>query len=414
MEFTPPELSSVLVSALLAAGVAALVANVLVPLVGEVAVALRALDHPGGRRSHARPVARLGGLAILAGLIFGVGPVSLMEWEAWGSPLPTPELVALLMGTGMVFLVGMVDDVCGVPVWKKFLVQAFAACLIVSLGERWQFEVLGLPGGGQIELGMTSAVLTVLWIIGVTNALNLIDGLDGLATGVAAIIAGSFFAFSLLLDNPFIVVLMGGVVGSCLGFLPHNREPAKIFMGDAGSLTLGFLLATSSVHTGLKSPTAVAILVPLLALGVPVIDTMLVMVVRFIERPHGRAFHRVLRMFHADRNHLHHLLEGQLRTQRRAVRSIYALVGLSSLMALWVALTKSATLGLVLVVVEVVVIALVRHSGLARRAREVSLRRRREIGSDVESDEIAVGAASVAIPAASCHLPPGVVSGTGD
>lgn len=369
----------ILISACVAAGVAALIANLIVPLVTEVAVALRAIDRPGGRKLHAEGVARLGGVAVLVGLLFGTGAVSVIEWVDWGSPLPRQDLVALLLGVGMIFLVGLVDDVTGVASWKKLVVQVIAASLLVNLGLRWQFEILGLPGGGAVELGVSSAPLTVLWIVGVTNAINLIDGLDGLASGVVAIIAASLLVFALLLDSPFTVVLMAGIVGACLGFLPHNREPARIFLGDAGSLTLGFLLAAFSVKASLKAPAAVAILVPLLALGVPVIDTLLVMLVRFLERPKGPAFRRLLRIFHADRNHLHHLLESLVTTRRGVVRRIYLLVLVSSLMALTVALTKSATLGVVLVVVEIIAIALVRELGLARRARAMAERRRLEL-----------------------------------
>lgn len=376
-----------LFSAALAAGIAALVANFIVPLVKELAVALRAIDHPGGRKTHHSEVARLGGVAIVAGMLFGAGSVTVIEWVSWGYPLPRQDLVALFLGTGMVFLVGLVDDVTGVSAWKKLMVQVLAATLLVNLGSRWQFEILGLPGGSALEVGDFSAPLTVLWIVGVTNAINLIDGLDGLASGVVVIIAGSFLVYSLHLGSPFAVVLMAGIAGSCLGFLPYNRPPAKIFLGDAGSLTLGFLLAAVSVQTSLKSPAAVAILVPLLALGVPVVDTVLVMLVRFLERPKGRGFRRVLRVFHADRNHLHHLLEALVTTHHGVVRWIYGLVFASSLMALAVALTKSTTLGIVLMTVEIAAVALVRQLGMARRARIISERHLSELEAELEKPD---------------------------
>ena len=135
---------------------------------------------------------------------------------------------------------------------------------------------------------MWGAVVSLLWIVGVTNAINLIDGLDGLAGGVVAIIADSLLAYALLQGNLRTVILMAATAGACIGFLRHNWAPARIFMGDSGSLTLGFLLAAISVHSSLKAPAAVAILVPILALGVPVIDTLLVMGVRFLDRPKGR------------------------------------------------------------------------------------------------------------------------------
>jgi len=278
--------------------------------------------------------------------------------------------------------VGLIDDVIGASGLKKIGVEIIAAWLVVSMG--WRFDVLGLPGGGELELdGVMGGVLTVVWIVGVTNAINLLDGLDGLAGGVAAIIAGSFLVYAWLQGDPFSVVLMAGIVGGCLGFLPHNWEPAAVFMGDAGSLTLGFLLAATSVQTSIKAPAAVAILVPVLALGVPVIDTVLVMVVRFLERPKGQLFSRFLRMFHADRNHLHHLLEEAVTSRRGVVRWIYVMVLISSTMALAVALTKQRGLGFILIVVEIVVIALVRQLGWARRARQISVEKReRLVGED--------------------------------
>ena len=197
-------------------------------------MALRAIDRPGGRKTHSEDVPRLGGVGVLLGLLFGTGAVSVIAWIDWESPLSRQDVVALMLGVGMVFLVGLVDDVAGVASWKKLLVEVIAASLLVSLGLRWRFELLGLPGGVVLELGMWSAPLTVLWIVGVTNAINLIDGLDGLASGVVSIIAGSFLVFALLLDSPFTVILMAGIVGACLGFLPHNREPARIFLGGCG------------------------------------------------------------------------------------------------------------------------------------------------------------------------------------
>src|SRR6201999_4462120 len=149
----------------------------------------------------------------------------------------------------------------------------------------------------------------------------------------------------------------------------HNWEPARIFMGDSGSLTLGFLLAAVSIHSSLKAPAAVAILVPILALGVPVIDTLLVMVVRFLDRAQGPLTSRFLRMFRADRNHLHHLLSRFSSRRSRIVGTIYVVVLGSCCMALLVATTGQSALGIALIVVEFTVILAMRHGGLARAAR---------------------------------------------
>jgi UDP-GlcNAc:undecaprenyl-phosphate GlcNAc-1-phosphate transferase len=261
--------------------------------------------------------------------------MALGMWHDWGSRVARTDLFALLAGVGLVFLVGIVDDLVGVSVVSKFVIETVAAGLLVANG--WCFTIIAGPFGHEHELGALSAVISVVWIVGVTNAINLMDGLDGLASGVIAIIAGSFFVYAVMQQNYFTVILMGGVLGSCLGFLRHNWEPAKIFLGDSGSLTLGYLLAVTSVHSSIKASAAVAILVPMLALGVPVIDTLLVMVLRFLERPHSRLAQRLGGMFSADRNHRHHLIEAWRGSHATVVRVIYALVGLSCGGALLVA-----------------------------------------------------------------------------
>src|SRR5262249_45772064 len=152
------------------------------------------------------------------------------------------------------------------------------------------------PYWGNVPLGLLGGLGTMLWIVGVTNAINLLDGLDGLAGGVAAIIATSLLVFGLIQANTLMVILTAAIVGACLGFLRHNWAPARIYMGDSGSLMLGFLLAVMSLHASIKGAATVAILVPLLALGLPVIDTLLVMAVRFVEKPQGSPVRRFARM----------------------------------------------------------------------------------------------------------------------
>ena len=362
--------------ALAAALIAGVVTGAMVPFAAKLAFAVRAVDYPGGRKFHGSAVPRLGGVAVAVGLGFGAGTVALMRWTEWGVPVSSRELVALLIGSAMVFTVGLVDDIVGVSVAKKFLVEFAAAALIVWAG--WRFTSLGLPGV-DLPLGALGGVLTLLWIVGVANAINLFDGLDGLASGVVAIIAGSILVYSLVQDNHFTVILMAALAGACLGFLPHNWIPAKIFMGDAGSLLLGFLLAAITVHSSLKSSAAVAILIPVLALGVPVMDTLVVMAVRFLERPKGHAVERLLRMFRADRNHVHHLMQRHGASRPMVVRTLYLFVLVSCAMALTVALTKSPGLGMTLVVVEAVAILLIRTLGLARLTRTLSSDQREEL-----------------------------------
>jgi UDP-GlcNAc:undecaprenyl-phosphate GlcNAc-1-phosphate transferase len=217
----------------------------------------------------------------------------------------------------------------------------------------------------------------------VTNAINLIDGLDGLASGVVAIISTSLLCYATLQGGSGTVILMAVTAGACLGFLRHNWEPARIFMGDSGSLTLGFLLGAMSLHSSIKAPAAVAILVPILALGVPVMDTLLVMAVRFLDRSRGPLAARFLRMFHADRKHLHHLLSHFGTRRARIVGVIYAVVLCFCAMALVVAITGANLLGVALVVVEFAVIFGMRQLGLAMEARRIARLQKEEVKLEV-------------------------------
>ncbi len=373
-------MDDILFYALGAAVIAALLTNLMVPPVTRLAIALRALDHPDERKHQAKAVPCLGGVAIAIGLALGAGLAGISRFGEWEG-LDRGEMVALMLGTGLVFLVGVADDLLGVSAYKKLFFEIVAACLLVRIG--WSFEVLRLPLVGEVYLGLLGPVVSVVWIVAVTNAINLIDGLDGLASGVVAIISTSMLVYAVVQGNPGTVLLMAATAGSCIGFLRHNWEPARIFMGDSGALTLGFLLAAATVHSSLKAPAAVAILVPILALGVPVMDAMLVMGVRFLERPKGPLTGRVLRIFHADRQHLHHLLSHFGGARSRIVAVIYAVVLSFCVLALLVAFTGDTTLGIALVALEFFVILAMRKRGLARATRRLAEIQREEIKTEV-------------------------------
>ncbi|MFN7960429.1 MAG: MraY family glycosyltransferase [Thermoanaerobaculia bacterium] len=362
-------MSSLLFSVLVAGTIAALVCDLLVPVVTRVAHFLQALDHPGERKSQALAIPRLGGVAIVGGCaVAGVGVV-MMQWGDKGPLAGRSELVALAIGALMVFLVGVVDDLVGASVAKKFLVEIAAAFLLVRSG--WTFEVLYVPGVGNVELGVLGNVVAVVWIVGVTNAINLIDGLDGLAGGVVAIIASGLALSAILQGSVLTAILLGAIGGASVGFLRHNWAPATIFMGDSGSLTLGYLLGALSVYSSLKTPAAVAILVPILALGLPVMDTLVVMVVRFLGRRQSLPG-RFLGMFRPDRQHLHHMLEGLFANRRRIVKLIYLAAALFCTMALLVATTHNAQLGLVLLGVQLLAVLVLRSLGRMSGGRQGS------------------------------------------
>jgi UDP-GlcNAc:undecaprenyl-phosphate GlcNAc-1-phosphate transferase len=303
----------------------------------------------------------MGGIAIAVGIAVGAVLPSLMLWQQWVDRVTPQQLSALVLGTALVFIIGVVDDLIGLPCIQRFLVQVGAAAGVVYAG--WSFGHLYVPFWGQVDLGFWGRLVTVVWVVGVTNAINLLDGLDGLAGGVAAIIATSLLIFAWIQGNALTVILMSAIVGACLGFLRYNWAPAKIYMGDSGSLTLGFLLAVMSLYASMKLAAAVAILVPILALGLPVIDTLLVMAVRFVEKPQGSHLRRFARMFQADRNHVHHLMARAAPGRKRIVLVIYFVAACFCLMALVVAVSRSAVLGVALVLGEVVVVFLMRNLG---------------------------------------------------
>lgn len=351
-------------SAMTSAFVAALVTHLLVPLLAKMAPSVGAMDYPGERRDHRHPVPRIGGLAMVVGFLSGAGFVVLAGWYELFLEVRRHEIMSIGIAVFLVFLVGLVDDLIGVSVSQKFIFQFVAAWLVVQAG--WVFEVVRLPYLGTIDVAPFHGLVTILWIVGVTNAINFVDGLDGLAGGVVAIISCSFLIYALMQGRILTVVWVSAIVGACVGFLRHNWEPARVYMGDSGSLTLGFLLATISVHSALKAPVAVAILVPILALGLPVIDTLLVMRVRFFNMQGSGFLERIGRMFRADQQHLHHLLLRFGLRRRRIVAVIYGLVLLFSASSLLVASQRNPDLGMLLIIVEILVVVFLRHWGLGR------------------------------------------------
>src|SRR2546425_4412011 len=342
----------ILLAGFLAAILAAETATLAFPVVNRIAMAIRAVDYPGGRRSQTEAIPRLGGIAIAAAIAAGAILPNLLLWRQWGDKVTPLDMAALLGGTALVFLTGVGDDALGLSPIQRLLIQALAASVVVYAG--WSFSNLYVPFWGDVRLGLFGGLVTIVWIVGVTNAINLLDGLDGLAGGVAAIIATSLLVFACIQANVLMVIVTSAVAGACLGFLRHNWAPARIYMGDSGSLALGFLLAVMSLHASIKGAATVAILVPILALGLPVIDTILVMAVRFVEKPQGSHLRRFARMFKADRNHLHHrMARAQL---KQIVLVIYFVAACFCAMALIVAVSRSAVLGIAPVIVEVVVV----------------------------------------------------------
>ena len=286
------------------------------------AVALRvgAIDRPDEiRKRHLNETPRLGGLAI----IFGFGfPLMLLAANARAATLVSKNLTylfAVLASGSLVVALGVYDDLLGTDAPRKFAVQTAAAVILVCFGFHFTFVSLA---GGVVELGFLGFVASVVWIVGVINAVNFIDGMDSLATVVSITIAVAFGAIGIIRYDLFSLVIMAALAGSLIGFYPWNRPPAKIFMGDTGSLFIGLLLAACSLARPSKSPVAVIIGGPILALALPVLDTLIVMQKRF-GAPQGTFLDRITRMFNADRNHIHHILVAKYGSVNKAIVSIW-------------------------------------------------------------------------------------------
>ncbi len=378
----------------------------LVPAVIRLASGIGSVDMPGERRVHTRPTPRLGGIAIAAGLATGTAAaIGIYRWQVGWTPTDN-ELWLFAGSASVIFLLGVLDDVRGARVWVKLAVQLAVAGIIVKAG--WAFQGMQIPLLGPVDFGpVFGAVLSVLWLVGITNAINLVDGLDGLAGGISAIIAAALAIFAALHGDLLAALITAAMAGACLGFLRYNWAPARIFMGDSGSLTLGFLLAAVSLHSSLKTSAAVAILVPFLALGLPAIDTLLVMMVRFLQKPHGSVARRIAAMFNADRNHLHHVLLDIAPKRHRVVWVLYLVAVAGCLMALAVVLSHSATLGYTLILVEIAAIVLIRSLGADERAgAKARSMRERALEAMLGQGAPGVSGATAAEPRRSESAPP--------
>lgn len=325
---------------LLAASVGTLVTAGLTPLVRHLAHGVGALDSPGGRRAHVAVTPRLGGLAIVGGYWAAIGLCFAVGWmtgHAW-------EMTALwvFLGGGLLMTsVGAIDDIKPVGAKTKLVVQIIAASIAWFGGARVMDHVT-LPAIGTIDIGPALSYLaTVVWILAFTNAVNLIDGLDGLAGGVVFFACLTNMVVALVSDNVLAAVLNAALGGAVLGFLFYNFNPATIFMGDTGSMFLGYTLGAAALLSGRqKESTLVSLLVPLIALGLPLADTLLAMARRFLA-------HRSI--FSADRQHLHHRLLDLGLTHKRVVLVLYGCSVLLCAAALAAAFGRSWQVGAALV-----------------------------------------------------------------
>ena len=301
-----------------------LAALLITPVTSAIARRNGWVDQPGLRKIHREPVAYLGGAAVMVAFLFAICAAPWLPVVRTLEVTLDRQVVAILVGGVIMFGVGLRDDILRMGAMTKLFVQLAAAGLVVlsgvSIDGIWLSRPEGVDilsflgdyevGGARIDFGVFGVPLTILWIVGATNALNIIDGLDSLASGLSLVACGAIAWTAFQEDHVALGLMLIALMGSIGGFMPHNLHPARVFLGDAGSLSIGFMLSASAALVASGATTLSGFSIPLVALGVPILDTTFAMIRRFIE---GRS------VMSADRNHIHHRLIQLGFGQRKAV-----------------------------------------------------------------------------------------------
>lgn len=299
-----------------------IIAYIATPFAIKFARKIGAVDVPiDARRMHNHPIPLLGGLAIITAFI--ITSIVMMRYHRL--------LWQILPGALIIMILGIIDDKKRLPAWPKFFVQCVAAALPILVNNRIIIDSISgfnFFGIHRINLGIFSIPITILWIVGITNAVNLIDGLDGLAAGISTIASISMLLIAVIkMSDPVeygVAILTASLAGGCLGLLPYNRNPAKVFMGDTGATFLGYTLAVISIQGLFKAYTAISFAVPLLVLGLPILDTCVAIIRRLMEHKSP---------FTADRSHIHHKLIDLGLDQKQAVGLLYAVSAIMGIAA---------------------------------------------------------------------------------
>jgi len=319
-------------------GVSFLVSFAATPLVKQFAQRIGAMDVPKDeRRMHNIPIARIGGLAIFFGFMSGVLLFSDIDRELRG----------ILFGSVIIVVMAMIDDLINLKAWIKLIVQIVAA--LVAIWHGVVIEVISNPNifssNPWLVLGAFSIPVTVIWIVAITNSVNYIDGLDGLAVGVSSISSITMLVIAILVSEPNVAVVMAALAGGCIGFMPYNLNPAKIFMGDTGALFIGYILATISIQGLFKFYAIMSFAVPFLILALPIFDFVFAFFRRLLAGKNPMA---------ADRGHVHHRLIDMGLNQKQAVAIMYVLSGILGLTA--VVLTASGELRAMLLIIGIIIV----------------------------------------------------------
>ena len=338
----------------------------LTPHVSEFAHKVGAMDVPrDSRRMHKKPIPRMGGLAIFMGFM-----AALMIFGKLDA-----QMLSILLGAMIIVVLGIFDDIVALGAKFKFCIQIIAAAIPVCIGGlKIEFFTSFNPFSSDpyFSLGILSIPVTIIWIVGITNAVNLIDGLDGLAAGVSSIAAMTMLAVGLLTNEIMVAITMAALAGACIGFLPFNFNPAKIFMGDTGSTFLGFMLATMSIEGFFKFYAVISFAVPFLILGLPIFDTASAITRRLME---GRS------PMSPDRGHVHHKLVDMGFNVKQAVAILYAISGTLGLAAV-ILTTSGEAKAMILILAVILVMAVggrilwsLQKSGHGRKDQEENEKR---------------------------------------
>tara|TARA_B110000495_G_C23029675_1_gene612836 strand:- start:592 stop:1671 length:1080 start_codon:yes stop_codon:yes gene_type:complete len=309
-----------------------IICYVLIKFLIKNAVFFGLLDHPNYRKFHKNTTPMVGGLAIILSFFI----IMFFSWlfKFHLIYLPLNQIYFLLLSSLIIILTGLIDDIKGISASNKFLFQIIAAAIIV-LGIK-DFQLVDWPFSSFFDSEFYSILLSIFYIVSILNAINLIDGLDALAGGISIIITTTFIILSLLsgiaISELYILFIL---LGSLFAFIFYNKPPAKTFLGDSGSLFIGWVLAIASLFYAQKTTFSLSILVPIMALGLPSFDVIFVMLKRFSDRHNYNMKDRIKSIFLPDNNHLHHLIVVSGLSKRKAIFILYCLTLITSLIALY-------------------------------------------------------------------------------
>jgi UDP-GlcNAc:undecaprenyl-phosphate GlcNAc-1-phosphate transferase len=329
------------------------IALLVTPFVARWATGKGICDYPSSRRVHRACIPRAGGIAIFVAFFFSYFIAQVFSMNTWSSVLLNREQVFFFLGAVAISSIGLWDDIKGLSPWVKLLGQICVGLLVWSGGIDVELLSVSLHQGVSLPAWL-SLVITVFWVVLLVNSINLIDGLDGLAAGICLFVSITLLALCFSTGKPMLLVGFSALAGSCLGFLRYNFNPASVFMGDCGSYLLGYLLAVLTIQGAMKSQATVALLIPIIALGVPLLDTLLAPFRRFVL---GK------QMFRADQSHLHHILLKFGYSQRNVVLIIYGITICLGFVSLAFVFVKDQFAAYILVIPGILVFLAVKKLG---------------------------------------------------